>query len=130
MNNEKQIRCVLCREEFSENDVTPETTCCPNCKTKSLPMAMEEDVTIKVNIHELSILCSWAEFYAQSLVEEADSPHAREMVKLVDILAQQLESQLGDKWRPLTLSRELKDIKEELKGAKITIYRNGKEEEI
>jgi len=104
MNEEKTIRCTKCYEEFSEEE-TKNVSRCPKCGSKGLPMLINQDVQIKINWHELRILCNWAENWAEAKCDQ----DSRSMLEaMVDRL---------DKYRPeggtaLTLTREVKDLQE------------------
>jgi hypothetical protein len=60
---EKSIRCVRCRSEFSEVEIEGHDAC-PKCQATGLPMAIKDDVTIRINWHELRILGMWADNWA------------------------------------------------------------------
>ncbi len=102
-------RCTACRATFT--DAQLEGACaCPNCQSKSVPSLIANDVPITINTHELRILFIWAENHARSIEEGAPGSS-----RLIDRLAQIVEAQLpADKWVPLTLSRELRDLRENL----------------
>jgi len=94
-----RIRCTDCGVEFAL-PLPPGTTCCPNCKSDGVPCDVANDVTIKINWHELRILCIWAENYGRSIKKQGT----------VYSIAQRIEDQArGDK-PPLTLARELGEI--------------------
>ncbi len=67
MDNEKVARCTGCRSEFSEAELVPEPTCCPNCGSKSVPSDPRLDIQLTISPHELRILTIWASNYAQKL---------------------------------------------------------------
>jgi len=104
MSEEKTIRCTKCYREFSE-DETKNVSCCPKCGSKGLPMSISQDVEIKINWHELRILCIWAENWAE---EKCDQDSRSMLEAMMNRL---------DKYRPeggaaLTLTREVKDLQE------------------
>lgn len=92
--------CTLCRVVF--DPIPEDATCCPNCSTKSLPCASEDQVTISINWHELHILCTWAEFYARKIDRQG----------VVYSIAQEIEKQYPDKHK-LTLAGELNRFRDE-----------------
>ena len=107
MSEEKTIRCTKCYGEFSKEE-TKNVSCCPKCGSKGLPMLISQDVEIKINWHELRILCIWAENWAEAKFDQ-DSRDSRSM----------LEAMMNrlDKYRPeggaaLTLTREVKELQE------------------
>ncbi len=62
------------------------------------------------NIHDLHILLVWAENWPR------DAGETQNMSK-IDKIAQIIEAQLpAEKWKPLTLTRELRDLRENLGG--------------
>lgn len=63
-------RCTQCRTEFTEAQLAS-ANACPKCGTDSLPMAIADDVTIKVNWHELRILGIWATNWSEKCGEGA-----------------------------------------------------------
>lgn len=104
MDEEKTIRCMKCYEEFSDKE-TEGADCCPKCGNKGVPMAISQDVEVKINWHELRILTIWAENWAEAKCEQdsRDTLHA-----ILDRL---------EKYRPkggaaLTLAREVQDLQE------------------
>ena len=121
--------CLQCDGEFTEQQVKGKV-CCPNCKSTSIPINPENDVTIKINTHELRILGIWAENYASSVDSKSDG--SEKIVPTVQKIAQKIESQLPpNKWVPLTLMRELIDLKEHLKfKGDISLIRDDKETKI
>jgi hypothetical protein len=61
----KTTRCTDCASEFSDEELANASTC-PTCGTKSVPCAIKDDVSLKINWHELRILTIWASNYAES----------------------------------------------------------------
>jgi hypothetical protein len=105
---EKTIRCTICGTEFLDYEL-PEGTCeCPNCGTKSLPCDIKDDVSIKINWHELRILTIWAENWARQIDEKKPADEKR-LLSIMTI-AQRLEKQFPDK-TPLTLFREIRELR-------------------
>jgi predicted nucleic acid-binding Zn-ribbon protein len=105
---EKTIRCTICGTEFSDDEL-PEGTCgCPNCGTKSLPCDIKDDVSIKINWHELRILTIWAENWAK-YIDKTDQKEEKLLLSIMTI-TQRLEKQFPDK-TPLTLFREIRELR-------------------
>lgn len=50
-------------------------TACPNCGTRGIPCAYDEEMTITINLHELRILTYWAERWSMRL-RELGEPNA------------------------------------------------------
>lgn len=65
----KTIRCTDCGTEFTDEElvVAAEPGHCPVCKTTGLPCRIADDVTLKINWHELRILGMWASNYVSKL---------------------------------------------------------------
>lgn len=61
--------CTLCNIDVPSFEGLSQ---CPNCGTRNRPCAHENDLTVKVNLHELHILCVWAERWGMSITEEED----------------------------------------------------------
>lgn len=104
MSEEKTIRCTKCYGEFSKEE-TKNVSCCPKCGSKGVPMLISQDVEIKINWHELRILCSWAENLAEVKCDEDSRSMLEAMMNRLD------------KYRPeggaaLTLTREVKELQE------------------
>ena len=110
---EKSIRCVICESEFSE-DETKNIDCCPECGHKGVPCTIIDDVKVKINWHELHILCCWAERWALQIEKDAQSS-----VVVVDCIAQRLQKQHPTKGS-LTLRGEIKELKEKFPKLKFT----------
>lgn len=122
--DKKAIRCLACRAEFTNKEIEGKVAC-PACQSKSVPCDINMDVHIKINVHELRVLGIFAENYARSTKDKS-------LLDVIDTIAQALEAQLPPKkWRPLTMSRELKDLKEQYPKSKITFLpENGEPEEL
>ena len=59
-----RVRCLKCRKEFDETEIEGAKEC-PNCHDRGVPMDVANDVMVKINWHELRMLCLWAERWAQ-----------------------------------------------------------------
>ena len=59
--------CTLCNIDIPSFEGLSE---CPNCKTRNLPCGYEDDLTVKINLREIHILCVWAERWGMSIAEE------------------------------------------------------------
>lgn len=105
----KTVRCVKCRSEFSnaelEEAVAKGSQGCPACGDTGVPMSIEQDMTIKINWHELRILTIWADNYARQHKEDPG------MVETVAAIVKPLEMQRpsGD-FAPLTIMGELQEL--------------------
>ena len=112
---EKTIRCTMCGEEFTDEEIE-NANCCPKCGSKGVPMSIRHDVTVRINWHELRILGIWASNWAEKCGEDAPKV---------------LEAILGrlDKYRPegaaaLTLMEEVKELQDHFPSA--TLFKDGK----
>lgn len=106
MNEVRKVvaRCVICDFEVES---TEGLKGCPKCGTTSIPCDPAEDVTVKINWHELRILGLWAERWADA------NPDAKpNMRQLVISITRRLEVQEPKRAR-LMLSREIADLKKE-----------------
>lgn len=89
-------------------------TACPNCGTDGRPCAYENQVPISVNIHELRILCMWAENYAAAC-EKNNIEGNVGMRDLVYAISNRLQKQLrtlGHDGIALTMADEFRVLKE------------------
>ena len=119
-------RCVKCNGVFSKEETIGKIAC-PACGTKSLPVNPEDDVTIKINIHELRILGIWAENYAViSDNKELDNAYHESLKDTVNAITQRIRRQLKklEKDCPLTLSQEMEDLQSVCPSAEL--WRDGK----
>ena len=96
---EKTIRCTDCYAEFSEDEVGNRCHC-PACGTKSVPMAIKEDVLLPIN--------------AEGLEEEQSRIVLHKIIKRLD------------KHRPpgacaLTLVGEIKELQDEFPTASLYV---------
>lgn len=106
MQKKSKMRCTLCREIVEDSK---DLSCCPKCGTTDIPQYVENDIPIIINTHDLHILFVWAENWARKIEKDGN----KNFVKLIDTLAQLVEAQMpSEKWKPLTLTRELRDIRE------------------
>lgn len=103
MTDEIYARCVDCRGEFTEAQIL-NSMACPSCGSQGIPMSPSKDVTIKINWHELRILCIWAEQWAGAHTK--DSPG---MAQTIESIAKPLQAQYPS-YDPLLLSWELGDL--------------------
>lgn len=109
----KTTRCTDCASEFTDAELVGARGC-PVCKTESLPCDIKDDVTIKLNWHELRILTIWASNWAG----EKCPPHSQRTLK--HVLAR-IQAQHPGK-TPLTLFGEVQEIVESGVAAGATIH--------
>ena len=106
-STEKTIRCTRCGSEFSEAE-TEGAGGCPACGSTGIPMHMSDDVTVRVNWHELRILGIWADNWAGTVDQQDPACDAKGA--MTGILSR-LQAQHPGK-PPLTLGGELKLLRE------------------
>lgn len=120
------LRCVDCRIEIPEAE-TKGLSCCPNCRSNSIPMHSDDDIEIKINWHELRILVMWAERWAIQADENAKKEgrpldYNFSAVKSVYSIAETIVEQyqtLNEK-SPLTLAEDIGKLREKFPDAKTT----------
>lgn len=120
MSTELTVRCTLCGAEFTDEQIR-DATCCPNCRHTGVPMAIADDVQVRINWHELRILVMWAHWWAERHKTEHPA-----MVPVVASIAERIAEQHLDKG-PLTFAGDISKAREEL-GLEITIVKDGKPE--
>lgn len=91
-------------------------TCCPQCGSKGKPCATEDQVSVNVNVHELRLLCIWAENWAHLHKNDPHTgpsqPPPSEMPEVVYAIAARLRRQLGSRDCSLTMRDEFAELKE------------------
>lgn len=112
----KSMRCIVCASEFSEAE-TVGADACPSCGRTGVPAAISDDVTVRVNWHELRILGIWAENWGNQL-DRSDQSGPGDSGLAVNAIARRLEAQHPDK-PPLTLTAEIRQLQEQYPGAEL-----------
>lgn len=97
----KTTRCIHCRSEFTDKEIQIASEC-PACGTKSIPCLISEDVSIKINWHELRVLTMWAEKWVMAAADE-------EALTTITAITHALEKQYP-LHTPLTLSKEIQQL--------------------
>lgn len=95
-------RCVQCDAEFTEEQLVGARGC-PACGTESLPCDPKNDITIRINTHELRVLTMWPSWWAT----EKCSLSAQ---KTVACIIQRLSTQTD---KPLTLAAEVRKLQDD-----------------
>ena len=108
MDSDVAARCIICDHEVKSTDGL---TACPKCGSKSIPCDPKQDVTVKINWHELRVICIWAEMHANK--NEATCEPGTSMRQTVYSIVRRLEVQHPDIELPLTLGAELRELKKE-----------------
>lgn len=96
----------MCGSEFSDAE-TEGFENCPKCHTSHLPMAISEDVDLKINWHEIRILTIWAENWAKQCDK---SKKEENMLYIIMCIAERLQHQYPDK-TPITLFSEIRELR-------------------
>jgi len=105
------VRCVECNTEFTETQVPDGTISCVQCGTQALPSFIEDDVTIKINWHELKILGQAAERWAE-YIQKNGSSHSVDSQRVINAICGRLMAQFPHR-EPLTLSAEIASLRQE-----------------
>lgn len=115
----KTTRCTICGSEFSENELIG-VACCPKCGTKKLPCSIADDVTIKINWHELRVLVIWAENWARQIDKEQENKQEEgwkdpfNHLYSIMTIAERIQKQHPDKETKLTLFGEIRQLRKDL----------------
>ena len=96
-------RCVIC--DYVVEDDTLTLSACPRCGDTGVPCDLANDVTVRVNWHELHILVIWSEQWANAIRKGAPSSP-----QVVFSIARRLEKQYPE-LGCLTLGGELRELK-------------------
>lgn len=110
--SDEMIRCVECRKEYSLAYIEEiEASKCPGCGTESLPLAVSQDTTIKINWHELRILAIWAKNWQDyQLNKPKESEPEGKKTIVVDRILVELEKQRPEGAASLSILGELKEL--------------------
>ena len=100
------IWCTLCGARFTNAEIDGYYVC-PKCENPGVPCDTNEDVSVRVNWHELRVLGIWAENYA-SHCDSKDS--TANLARVVHAITRRLQQQFP-KWPALTLSGEIAELK-------------------
>lgn len=99
--------CTLCGFNIESFDGL---SGCPRCGTMDKPCSTSDQVEVSVNIHELRVLCIWAERWAT-----LPRPDGQDVpVDLVYGIALRLRRQLREKGKdnPLTMADEIQALRD------------------
>ena len=103
----KIARCIRCRSEFTPGQLHGATSC-PSCGDTGQPLSLQDDVTIKINWHELRLLCTWAEKWSEKMMESGQHPTAGSGMTIYSIIGA-LQEQYPF-FQPLSLGGELQRL--------------------
>jgi DNA-directed RNA polymerase subunit RPC12/RpoP len=108
--------CLQCGYEATQEEVDAGIHACPGCgEARALPAWRKDDVTVRVNWHELRILVMWAEHWVSAQKEE----DRRGMQKTLYGIADRLHSQHLSR-DPLTFVGELTQLREHFGEVEVT----------
>lgn len=112
---EKTVRCTICGKEFTDEELVSAFNC-PSCSTKNVPCNISEDVSVKINWHELHILVVWAERWARRIDENAKkfstTTEPFNHLYTIMVIAERLQKQYPDK-NFLTLFGEIRSLRKD-----------------
>lgn len=107
------LRCVDCRKEFALSYIEEiDAKKCPSCGTSALPMDAANDIQVKINWHELRILCIWAKNWQEFRINKDADTNNEPRTITIDMIISELEKQRPENAAPLTILGELKQIAE------------------
>ena len=92
--------CTLCNFQIESFDGLSE---CPNCGTQNTPCNYENQKNLSINIHELRVLCIWAENWAHKTGADEN---------LVYAIALRLRKQIDDPEIALTMADEFQILRD------------------
>ena len=104
--SDKTTRCTACAAEFTDADLEGHSAC-PTCGNPGVPCAISEDVTVRINWHELRILGIWASNYAGG--KAFDDERGRHSRRTRQAILARLEAQHPGK-AALTMAGEMKSL--------------------
>ena len=105
--NEEMFMCTDCGHKISAKDVQEQNlSSCPNCKSDGMPCSSSDDITIKINWHELMILSMWAERWAV----QSKEPMEKTVYSIVERLSVQ-HTKLSER-KPLTLAGQIGQVRD------------------
>jgi len=98
--------CTLCGFDV---DSFEGLSCCPQCGSKGVPCSYENQVLVNVNLHELRLLCIWAENWSGTF--NGDAVSSKEVVYAI---ANRIRKQLPEEHfkKPLTMRDELQELRD------------------
>ncbi len=97
--------CTLCSRQIPSFDGL---TKCPRCGTTSKPCSNRDQVAVSINLHELRILCIWAENWADKCRDDASSPS--DMSELIKAITARIRPQLPESSRVITMRDEFAEL--------------------
>ena len=98
--------CTLCNHKVDSFDGL---TCCPKCGSKGKPCGNEDQLSVSINLHEIRLLCIWAENWSGTFKDDDASKET------VYAIANRIKKQLpSDKQSvPLTMREEFAQLKQQ-----------------
>lgn len=114
MDSAKTTRCTDCRSEFTDAEIEG-ANACPSCGSKGVPMSISQDVTIRINWHELRILTIWSENWARHIAKDGGDQHWKALRSIL----RELDAQRPEGFPALTLADEVGELRKEHPGANL-----------
>lgn len=102
----KEIRCTVCYREFSRDEVRG-AICCPNCGTTARPHKIADDVTPRINWHELRLVAQCVDAF---LMMNSDHKKAE---AVLNAILERLKIYQPAEALPLTLISTVREVLEE-----------------
>lgn len=93
--------CTLCNFQIESFENLSE---CPNCGTINTPCSYTDQRKISINLHELRLLCIWAENWALA--------HGDVDENMIYAIAMRIRKQLNDENISLTMADEFRALKD------------------
>lgn len=100
----KTTRCTSCEAEFTDAEMA-DAIACPSCGTRSIPCSIAQDVTVKINWHELRLLTIWADNWARAYCEASGNRTLATIIK-------RLEAQRPEGYPALTFLGECRELQD------------------
>jgi hypothetical protein len=96
--------CTLCSASIESFEGLAR---CPKCGTDSQPCSNDNQINVKINLHELRILCIWAENWADKCYNDSDVTGRNKMMpELIKAITARLRPQIGN-GIPITMRDEM-----------------------
>jgi predicted RNA-binding Zn-ribbon protein involved in translation (DUF1610 family) len=83
--------CVDCGVRFTQEEI--KGWGCPNCGSQGVRCDCNKDTAVEINWHELRILVTWAEYWAQQCHRQQCDDSSEGMLKTIHAIARRLQGQ-------------------------------------
>lgn len=99
---------LLCLECGKETVPDEKLMDCPHCHSLGIPVDTDKMLIVRTSWHELRILTMWAEFWASSQKDKAES---EKLLRIVYRIADRIQQQHMDQECGLTFASELAELR-------------------